>query len=182
MELLGYSASCAVLATFLMRTMTPLRLIAILSNILFLSYGYLQHIYPVFFLHVILLPVNTWRLFALQYGQRLQPLVLQPAYLTGSGARAFAPKFSAAWLVVGLLAGLIGPFTAVTAIAEPATVRHLAGRLILECKSTAHALAVRIAGKSQQLGVPDHGLEVPGRQLMRVSVRDAPTIRADARI
>jgi hypothetical protein len=32
---LGYAASLAVLATFLMRTMRPLRLVAILSNILF---------------------------------------------------------------------------------------------------------------------------------------------------
>jgi len=167
-----------VLATFLMRTMTPLRLIAILSNVLFLSYGYLQHIYPVFFLHVVLLPVNTWRLFALQYGQRLQPLVLRPAYVSGSGASSFAPKFSATWLAVGLLAGLIGPFSAVAAIAEPATVRHL----VTECKSTAHALAVRIAGKPQRVEVPDHEWEVPGRQLLRVSDRYAPAIRANARI
>jgi CRP/FNR family transcriptional regulator, cyclic AMP receptor protein len=61
-NLLGYAASCAVLATFLMRTMVPLRLIAILSNILFLLFGYMEHIYPVFFLHMVLLPINTWRL------------------------------------------------------------------------------------------------------------------------
>lgn len=177
MDLLGYSASCAVLATFLMRTMTPLRLIAILSNVLFLSYGYVQHIYPVFFLHVILLPINTWRLLVLQYGERLQPLVLQPANVSGSGAKSSAP-----WLIVGLLAGLVGPFTAVTAMAEPASVRSLAGHLIMEYQSTAHALAVRITGKSQRLEVPDPGLKVPGQQLVRVGVRFAPTMRADARI
>jgi CRP/FNR family cyclic AMP-dependent transcriptional regulator len=63
-DLLGYAASCAVLATFLMRTMVPLRLVAILSNVLFLAFGYIAHIYPVFFLHLALLPINTWRLIA----------------------------------------------------------------------------------------------------------------------
>ena len=51
-DLLGYAASTAVLATFLMRTMLPLRLVAILSNLLFLSYGYLAHVPPVLFLHI----------------------------------------------------------------------------------------------------------------------------------
>jgi hypothetical protein len=57
-DLLGYAASCAVLASFLMRTMIPLRLVAILSNILFLSFGYIQNIHPVLFLHLALLPIN----------------------------------------------------------------------------------------------------------------------------
>jgi CRP/FNR family cyclic AMP-dependent transcriptional regulator len=61
-DLLGYAASVAVLATFLMRTMVPLRLVAILSNVLFLLFGYVQHIYPIFFLHLALLPINAWRL------------------------------------------------------------------------------------------------------------------------
>jgi CRP/FNR family transcriptional regulator, cyclic AMP receptor protein len=62
-NVLGYAASCAVLATFLMRTMVPLRLVAILSNVLFLTYGYLLNIHPVFLLHMALLPINVWRLF-----------------------------------------------------------------------------------------------------------------------
>jgi len=59
---LGYLASSAVLMTFLMTRMTPLRLIAIVSNLLFISFGLVQHIYPVLFLHLILLPINVWRL------------------------------------------------------------------------------------------------------------------------
>ena len=54
-DALGYAASIAVLATFLMPTMLPLRLVAILSNILFLLYGYFAHIPPVLFLHATLL-------------------------------------------------------------------------------------------------------------------------------
>jgi CRP/FNR family cyclic AMP-dependent transcriptional regulator len=47
-EVVGYAAASAVLASFLMRSMVPLRLVAILSNILFLSYGYLADIAPCF--------------------------------------------------------------------------------------------------------------------------------------
>jgi CRP-like cAMP-binding protein len=60
--LLGYAASAAVLATFCMSTMIPLRVIALASNVLFMAYGYADHLYPVFFLHAILLPVNALRL------------------------------------------------------------------------------------------------------------------------
>lgn len=60
--LLGYAASAAVLATFCMSTMIPLRVIALVSNVLFMAYGYADQLYPVFFLHAILLPVNALRL------------------------------------------------------------------------------------------------------------------------
>jgi hypothetical protein len=36
-DVLGYAASLAVLATFLMRSMVSLRLVALLSNVLFLT-------------------------------------------------------------------------------------------------------------------------------------------------
>lgn len=61
-DVIGYAASIAVLLTFLMRNMLPLRIVAIASNILFLSYGYLAHIPPVFLLHLALLPINCIRL------------------------------------------------------------------------------------------------------------------------
>jgi CRP/FNR family transcriptional regulator, cyclic AMP receptor protein len=60
--LLGYAASAAVLATFCMSTMIPLRVIALASNVLFMAYGYADHLYPVLLLHAILLPVNALRL------------------------------------------------------------------------------------------------------------------------
>jgi hypothetical protein len=65
-DALGYAASLAVLATFPMRSMLPLRVVAIASNILFLTYGYLAHIPPVLFLHAMLLPINIVRLLALR--------------------------------------------------------------------------------------------------------------------
>jgi len=61
-ELLGYAASAAVLTTFCMSTMIPLRVVALVSNILFCAYGYFDHLYPVLILHAVLFPVNLLRL------------------------------------------------------------------------------------------------------------------------
>ena len=65
-EVLGYAASAAVLATFCMSTMIPLRMLALGSNVLFIAYGYVDHLYPVFMLHAILFPVNALRLVQFQ--------------------------------------------------------------------------------------------------------------------
>ena len=59
---LGYAASASVLATFCMSSMVPLRAVAICSNVLFAAFGALAHIYPVFVLHAVLLPINIVRL------------------------------------------------------------------------------------------------------------------------
>lgn len=61
-DALGYAASAAVLATFCMSTMIPLRILALGSNVLFMAYGYADNLYPVFVLHAILFPVNALRL------------------------------------------------------------------------------------------------------------------------
>lgn len=60
---LGYFASLLVLATFSMRTMLPLRLTGIASNFAFIAYGYADAAWPVMALHIILLPLNTLRLY-----------------------------------------------------------------------------------------------------------------------
>jgi CRP/FNR family cyclic AMP-dependent transcriptional regulator len=61
-ELVGYLASLLVFATFYMKTMMPLRVVAIASNVAFISYGYLGGMAPILILHVALLPLNLWRL------------------------------------------------------------------------------------------------------------------------
>lgn len=61
-NLLGYAASIAVLATFCMNGMISLRLVALLSNVLFATYALCAHITPVLILHAVLLPVNLIRL------------------------------------------------------------------------------------------------------------------------
>jgi CRP/FNR family transcriptional regulator, cyclic AMP receptor protein len=61
-SLLGYAASAAVLASFCMSTMIPLRVMALTSNVIFIAYGYFDQLYPVLILHTLLLPVNAHRL------------------------------------------------------------------------------------------------------------------------
>ena len=65
---LGFSAALSVLASFCMTTIVALRTFALLSNVLFILYGVLAHIYPVFLLHVVLLPVKSIKLFRLRCG------------------------------------------------------------------------------------------------------------------
>ena len=45
-----------------MKTMMPLRAVAIASNVAFISYGYVGGMAPILILHVALLPLNLWRL------------------------------------------------------------------------------------------------------------------------
>jgi CRP/FNR family transcriptional regulator, cyclic AMP receptor protein len=61
-ELSGYLASALVFLTFSMKTMIPLRVIGILSNVAFMTYGFGGRLYPVLILHAILLPLNCLRL------------------------------------------------------------------------------------------------------------------------
>lgn len=61
-EWLGYLASLLVLVTFCMRGMVSLRVVAIASNVAFIAYAGLTGIGPVMLLHVLLLPMNLYRL------------------------------------------------------------------------------------------------------------------------
>lgn len=61
-ELLGYAAAACVFVTFYMKTMVPLRIAGIVSNLLFIGYGYALDAYPVLILHLVLLPLNIVRL------------------------------------------------------------------------------------------------------------------------
>jgi hypothetical protein len=58
----GYLASTMVLLTFMTKDMRLLRVLAIFSNIAFITYGALVWLPPVLCLHLLLLPVNTLRL------------------------------------------------------------------------------------------------------------------------
>lgn len=61
-ELAGYLASSLVAASFYMKTIIPLRLFAITSNIAFITYGLGAGLYPVLILHTFLFPLNIIRL------------------------------------------------------------------------------------------------------------------------
>ena len=65
-EVVGYIASGLVLLTFMTKRMRPLRILAILSNFAFIGYGVLDDIAPVLSLHLILLPMNLFRLWQLE--------------------------------------------------------------------------------------------------------------------
>jgi hypothetical protein len=50
------------LAAFGMKDMVNLRIVAICSNIAFITYALVLNLLPVLILHVVLLPLNGWRL------------------------------------------------------------------------------------------------------------------------
>lgn len=61
-DAIGYLGAMFVVTTYSMRTMVPLRIAGIASNVLLIVYGYFAPAYPTLFLHLILLPLNAWRL------------------------------------------------------------------------------------------------------------------------
>ena len=61
-DAMGYIAAVLVFTTFWMKTMVPLRLAGIGSNVFFIAYGVLAAAYPVLILHLCLLPLNLLRL------------------------------------------------------------------------------------------------------------------------
>lgn len=65
-EVFGYIASALVFATFYMRTMSPLRIVAIASNVVFIVYALIEGLTPILILHSVLLPLNVLRLMQIQ--------------------------------------------------------------------------------------------------------------------
>lgn len=61
-EAIGYLAALITVATFYMKTMIPLRMVGIASNVVWIAYGALAGVYPPLVLHVVLLPLNAVRL------------------------------------------------------------------------------------------------------------------------
>ena len=59
---IGFLASALVLAAFAMKDMVNLRIVAICSNVAFIIYALVLNLPPVLMLHIILLPLNGWRL------------------------------------------------------------------------------------------------------------------------
>lgn len=60
-DAIGFAASALVFLTFCMRTLLPLRLVALISNLLFIAYGLAAGLVPILVLHLLLLPMNLWR-------------------------------------------------------------------------------------------------------------------------
>ena len=67
----GVVASALVLAAFGMKDMVNLRIVAICSNVAFITYAVMLNLPPILILHVILLPLNGWRLAQELQSQRM---------------------------------------------------------------------------------------------------------------
>lgn len=65
--ILGWCAAALVFCTFATRTMIPLRILGMASNVFFIAYGYLDAAYPVLILHLVLLPLNAFRLWQMMH-------------------------------------------------------------------------------------------------------------------
>jgi hypothetical protein len=65
-NLLGLIGGIFYIASVTLRTMIPLRIAAIISNILFICYGLLAKALPTFFMYAVLLPINCVRLYQIQ--------------------------------------------------------------------------------------------------------------------
>jgi hypothetical protein len=57
-EMIGYVASGLIFLAFWMKTMMPLRLVAIASNIAFIAFGTANNLVPILVLHSLLFPLN----------------------------------------------------------------------------------------------------------------------------
>jgi hypothetical protein len=62
LELVGWAAAFMTFIAYSMKTMLPLRIAAIASNILFIAYGIMAGATPILALHIALLPFNCFRL------------------------------------------------------------------------------------------------------------------------
>ena len=85
-ELVGYIASIFVACSFYMKTIMPLRILSLCSNVTFIIYGLFGGLPPVFVLHVFLLPLNICRLY------QMRKLVEEVKRVTGT-------DYSMDWLV-----------------------------------------------------------------------------------
>jgi len=63
LDVVGYLAALLTIGAFAMRTMIPLRVGGIAASALFIAFGYFSRNYPVLILHLILLPLNGFRLY-----------------------------------------------------------------------------------------------------------------------
>jgi hypothetical protein len=83
-EAVGYLASTLVLAAFCVRDMLPLRILAIGSNLAFMTYGWAAGLRPVLLLHLVLLPTNLFRLWQLLRARAPDPRPDRSASLAAS--------------------------------------------------------------------------------------------------
>jgi CRP/FNR family transcriptional regulator, cyclic AMP receptor protein len=72
-EFVGWCAAALMVATFSCRSAPRMRSLAVCTNLAFIAYGGLAGLHPVTALHVLLLPINLFRLFELLRRGRTAP-------------------------------------------------------------------------------------------------------------
>jgi hypothetical protein len=79
MELAAWIASALVFMTFFMKTMLLLRVVAIASNVAFITYaifgfdhGIFEKVLPILVLHLLLLPLNLLRIYEMKAPSRTE--------------------------------------------------------------------------------------------------------------
>ena len=88
-ELSGWSAASLTMMTFVCRDMVRLRMLALGANAAFVAYGAMAALTPVLVLHLVLAPINLWRLVELRrlpFGGRVPALQDGPASVEPDGA------------------------------------------------------------------------------------------------
>jgi len=91
-ETLGWVAAGLTLAAFICRDMRRLRLLALAANAAFIAYGALAQLLPVLMLHLLLVPVNLWRLNQAFGGKQPRALPLREAFGPGTPLRRRRPR------------------------------------------------------------------------------------------
>jgi hypothetical protein len=82
-DLCGYLASGLVLAAFSMKDMIPLRLAALASNLAFMAYGLALDLPPIWLLHALLVPLNSYRLLAARLRSDVPQIAEHPIPMKG---------------------------------------------------------------------------------------------------
>ena len=97
-ELSGYVASTLVLFTFVAKDMRLLRTVAIFSNLAFITYGTIEWLPPVLFLHMVLLPLNAVRLAeVVRATQAKGDLIQTDGVPSGKDPACLPPRLAQAW-------------------------------------------------------------------------------------
>lgn len=87
----GWIGACFVLSSCYLKTMMPLRILAIGSNVAFIAYAVLVSATPILVLHCLLFPLNAWRLFEMRHMQR-QFVQSRPSPVASAVLLAFMRK------------------------------------------------------------------------------------------
>lgn len=89
-EALGWAAASLMVLTFSCVDARKLRALALATNLAFIGYGTLGHLAPIVALHLMLLPINAFRLMRALRNVPAEPRAAVPTPRHGCGLRSRA--------------------------------------------------------------------------------------------